>query len=71
MILEIESYNENTSTFTEVTNAILDKNKNQLLVIGIEVKTLDLEENDKVRLYDNGVKLFSYKCKTEEQNKKD
>ena len=71
MILEIESYKENTTTFTEVTNAILDKDKNQLLVIGIEVKTLYLEENDRVRLYDNGVKLFSYKCQTEKQNKKD
>jgi len=71
MILEIEYYKDKTITFIEVTNVILYKENKQIIVVGIEVKTLDLEENDQVRLYDNGVKLFSYKCKTEEQNKKD
>ena len=65
MILEIESNEDKSTTFIEVTNVILYKEKIQIVVIGSEVKTLYLEENDRITIYDNGVKLFSYKFQLE------
>ena len=65
MILEIESNEDKSTTFIEVTNVILYKEKIQVVVIGSEIKSLDLEENDRIKIYDNGVKLFSYKFQSE------
>jgi len=62
MVLIIEHYKDNITTLIEVNNIILEKNKNSITIVGLETKTLNLNEFDNIEIIKDGKILLSYKC---------
>jgi len=70
MIIKIKSYKDKTITFIEAPKIITDEEYNQVDVVDDKIKTYYLYKNDKITIYDNGVKLFSYKVNGKNKTKK-